>query len=210
MASWRDAAASILIPYDQHAHVHPQSEEFTEHAAWDFASTPADHYPLLLHYPYFDLYRKHVVKQADLVLAMHLRGDAFSDEQKRRNFDYYEAITVRDSSLSACTQAVLAAEVGHLDLAADYLAEAALMDLHDVEQNAKDGLHIASLAGAWLAVVAGFGGMRDGADRLVFRPQLAPGWARLRFAVRPRGQRLEVDIVLGKVTYTLHGDEAIE
>ena len=76
-----------------------------------------DQYPLLLHFPYFDLYRKQVVKQADLVLAMHLCGDAFTPEQKPRNFDYYEALTVRDSSLSACTQAVIAAEVGHLELA---------------------------------------------------------------------------------------------
>ena len=102
-----------------------------------------------------------MVKQADLVLAMQLRGDAFTAEQKARNFAYYEALTVRDSSLSACTQAVIAAEVGHLDLAYDYLAEAALMDLDDLEHNTRDGLHIASLAGAWIALVAGFGGMRD-------------------------------------------------
>ena len=95
--------------------------------------TPAEQYPLLLHFPYFDLYRKQVVKQADLVLAMHLRGEAFTAEQKARNFAYYEALTVRDSSLSACTQAVLAAEVGHLDLAYDYLGEAALMDLDDLD-----------------------------------------------------------------------------
>ena len=114
------------IPYDDALGVHPQAEEFTEHEVWDFARTAPEQYPLLLHFPYFDLYRKQVVKQADLVLAMHLRGDAFTAEQKARNFDYYEALTVRDSSLSACTQAVMAAEVGHLDLAYDYLGEAAL------------------------------------------------------------------------------------
>ena len=89
---------------------------------WDFDATTPDQYPLLLHFPYFDLYRKQVVKQADLVLALHLCGDAFTDEEKARNFDYYERLTVRDSSLSACTQAVIAAEVGHLELAYDYLA----------------------------------------------------------------------------------------
>src|SRR5205823_14868873 len=103
---------------------------------------------------------KQVVKQADLVLAMHMCGDAFSDEEKARNFAYYEPLTVRDSSLSASTQAVLAAEVGQLQLAYDYLSEAALMDLDDLEHNTRDGLHIASLAGAWTALVAGFGGMR--------------------------------------------------
>ena len=121
-AAWRDAAAAMMIPYDEALGVHPQSEGFTEHAVWDFAGTTPDQYPLLLHFPYFDLYRKQVVKQADLVLALHLRGDAFTPEEKARNFDYYEAITVRDSSLSACTQAVIAAEVGHLELAYDYFA----------------------------------------------------------------------------------------
>jgi len=87
---------------------------------WDFDATANNQYPLLLHFPYFNLYRKQVVKQADLVLAMHLRGDAFTAAQKARNFAYYEGLTVRDSSLSACTQAVLAAETGHLGLACDY------------------------------------------------------------------------------------------
>ncbi len=155
----------MYIPYDERLGVHPQHDGFTNYARWDFAATPPDHYPLLLHYPYFQLYRKQVVKQADVVLAMQLRGDAFTPEQKLRNFDYYEALTVRDSSLSACTQAVMAAEVGHLELAYDYLAEAAFMDLQDREHNTKDGLHIASLAGAWTALVGGFGGMRGRARR---------------------------------------------
>ena len=151
------------------------------HQRWDFEQTAAEQYPLLLHFPYFDLYRKQVVKQADLVLAMHVRGDAFSDEQKARNFDYYEQLTVRDSSLSACTQAVMAAEVGHLDLAYDYFAEAALMDLDDLEHNTRDGVHIASLAGAWIAAVAGLGGMRDHDGRLSFTPRLPGALSRLRF-----------------------------
>ena len=203
MASWRDAADDMVVPYDGHLRVHPQSEGFTDHAMWDFDHTPADHYPLLLHYPYFDLYRKQVVKQADLVLAMHLRGDAFSEDQKRRNFDYYEAITVRDSSLSACTQAVIAAEVGHLDLALDYTAEAALVDLRDLNHNTRDGLHMASLAGTWLALVAGFGGMRDHDGALTFAPRLPGGLTRLRFNLLFRGARLGVEVRPDSATYTV-------
>ncbi|HET6818699.1 MAG TPA: glycoside hydrolase family 65 protein [Mycobacteriales bacterium] len=202
-ASWRDAANDMVIPYDEHLQVHPQDESFTEHATWDFQATPADHYPLLLHYPYFDLYRKQVVKQADLVLAMQLCGDAFTPEQKRRNFDYYEALTVRDSSLSASTQAVIAAEVGHLDLALDYAAEAALVDLRDLKHNTRDGLHMASLAGAWSALVCGFGGTRDHSGRLTFAPRLPGGLSRLRFNLLYRGARLRVDIRPDKATYAL-------
>src|SRR5262249_58223655 len=142
-----------------------------------------EQYPLLLHFPYFDLYRKQVVKQADLVLALHVLGDAFTDEEKARDFAYYERLTVRDSSLSAGTQSVVAAEVGHLELAYDYFAEAALMDFADLEHNTRDGVHIASLAGAWTAAVAGFGGMRDHDGKLTFAPRLP---ARLeRLVVRP-------------------------
>ena len=172
-AAWRGAAAAMHLPYDDELGVHPQVEGFTRYQEWDFPGTPTEHYPLLLNYPYFDLYRKQVIKQADLVLAMHWRGDAFTDEQKARNFAYYERRTVRDSSLSACTQAVIAAEVGHLELAHDYLGEAALMDLHDIHDNTREGLHIAALAGAWLALVAGFGGMRDHDGRAVVRAAAA-------------------------------------
>ncbi len=202
-AGWRDAAARMMIPYDERLGVHPQHEGFTQHAVWDFEHTPPEHYPLLLNYPYFDLYRKQVVKQADLVLAMQLRGDAFTAEEKARNFAYYEPLTVRDSSLSACTQAVIAAEVGQLELAHDYLAEAALMDLRDVERNTRDGMHMASLAGAWLALVEGFGGMRAARGTLTFAPRLPGGISRMRFHLRYRERLIRVTVTGREATYEL-------
>ncbi|MGD0453067.1 MAG: glycoside hydrolase family 65 protein [Solirubrobacteraceae bacterium] len=218
-AGWRDAARAMLIPYDTALGVHPQAEAFTEHAIWDFDATAPEQYPLMLHFPYFELYRKQVVKQADLVLAMHLRGDAFSDEQKARNFAYYEQLTVRDSSLSASTQAVLAAEVGHLEPAYAYLSEAALMDLDDIEHNTRDGIHIASLAGTWIAVVAGLGGMRDHDGALSFAPRLPAALTRLAFHLSFGGRRLRVEVRHRQATYSLlegsplqiahHGEPAV-
>jgi alpha,alpha-trehalose phosphorylase len=208
-AEWRDAAAAIVIPYDEGRGVHQQAEGFTEHQLWDFAATEPDQYPLLLNFPYFDLYRKQVVKQADLVLALHVCGDSFTDEEKLRNFDYYERLTVRDSSLSACTQAVVAAEVGHLDLAYEYFREAALMDLDDLEHNTRDGVHIASLAGAWIAAVSGFGGMRDHGE-LSFKPQLPSALSRLVFRMMFRGRRLLVTVDHEHATYSLLGGEALK
>jgi alpha,alpha-trehalose phosphorylase len=205
-AAWRRAARDIVVPWDETLGVHPQSEGFTRHQTWDFAGTRADQYPLFLHFPYFDLYRKQVVKQADLVLALHWRGDAFSDEEKARDFAYYEALTVRDSSLSACTQAVIAAEVGHLELAYDYFREAALLDLDDFERNTRDGLHIASLAGVWIAAVAGFGGMRDHDGSLTFAPRLPAGLERLAFRLLFRGRRLKVEVTNAETIYALDGD----
>jgi alpha,alpha-trehalose phosphorylase len=209
-AAWRDAAHAMLIPYDRRLGVHPQAEGFTEHEPWDFKRTSADQYPLMLHFPYVDLYRKQVVKQADLVLALQLRGDAFSDEEKARDFAYYEQLTVRDSSLSACTQAVVAAEVGHLELAYDYFGEAALIDLDNLEHNTSDGLHIASLAGTWIVVVAGFGGMRDHDDALSFAPRLPERLTRIAFGLCFRGRRLRVEVEHGQACYTLRDGPPLE
>jgi alpha,alpha-trehalose phosphorylase len=192
--TWRAAADALRLPYDDALGVHAQSEDFTQHGEWDFAGTPPENYPLLLHYPYFELYRKQVVKQADLVLAMLLRGDAFSPEEKARNFAYYEARTVRDSSLSAAPQAIIAAEVGHLELAHDYWAEAAFIDIHNVHKNADDGVHIAAAASTWGVAVAGFGGMRDHSGGITFAPRLPPKLSRLCFRMMFNGRTLVVDI----------------
>jgi alpha,alpha-trehalose phosphorylase len=206
---WQRAAEAMFIPYDEERGLHPQDQDFLEHQPWDFEDTPPDKYPLLLHYPYFQLYRRQVIKQADLILAMHWRGDAFTAEQKHRNFDYYERLTVRDSSLSASTQSVLAAEVGHLELARDYLEEAAFMDLEDLAHNTKDGLHMASLAGAVLGAVAGFGGVRDYGGRLSFRPRLPNGIDRLRFSLELRGTVLRVQIGSDSTTFTLAQGDSV-
>ena len=210
-ASWRDAADDMFIPYDESLGVHPQAEEFTEHQVWDFEATPPESYPLLLHYPYFDLYRKQVIKQADLVMAMFLDGLAFTAEQKARNFAYYERLTVRDSSLSAAIQAVIAVEVGHMELAYDYFAEAALLDLDDLEHNTRDGVHIASLAGACIAAICGFGGMRDYTGALTFMPRLPEALTRIAFQLRVRKDNiLRVEVEPKHVTYTLVVGDPLE
>jgi alpha,alpha-trehalose phosphorylase len=209
-ASWRDAAEAMFIPYDEALGVHPQAEGFTRHQVWDFANTPADHYPLLLHYPYFNLYRKQVVKQPDLVLAMHLSGQNFTAEQKARNLEYYERLTVRDSSLSAGTQAVIAAEVGQLSLAYDYLGEAALMDLQDLENNTRDGVHIASLAGTWIALVSGFAGLRHYQGVVSFAPRLPEDITRLAFGIMIRGQQLRVEITHHRARYQADDGEPLK
>jgi alpha,alpha-trehalose phosphorylase len=200
-AAWRDAADAAHIPFDHELGVHPQCDGFTTFAEWDFSANAT--YPLLLHQPYVRLYPAQVLKQADLVLAMHWQSHAFTAEQKARNVDYYERRTTRDSSLSACTQAVMCAEVGHLELAHDYAYEAALIDLRDLHHNTRDGLHMASLAGSWTALVAGFGGLRDDEGVLSLDPHLPDGISRLRFRLRWNEFRLTVDVNHADVTYTV-------
>jgi alpha,alpha-trehalose phosphorylase len=210
-ASWRSASEAIFIPYDESLGVHPQAEGFTEHQEWDFNSTAAENYPLLLHYPYFDLYRKQVVKQADLVMALFYAGEYFTPEEKARNFAFYERLTVRDSSLSACIQAAMAAEVGHVELAYDYFGEAALLDLDDLQHNTRDGVHIASLAGACIAAIAGFGGLRDRDGKLSFEPRLPQALTRLAFNLRARKTtRLRIEVEPTQATYTLVTGEPLD
>ncbi len=202
-AAWRDAATAAHIPYNAELGVHEQCEGFTSLPEWNFEASKGQ-YPLLMSAPYFEIYRRQVIKQSDLVMAMFWFGDQFTAEQKAHNVDYYERRNVRDSSLSACIQAVLAAETGHLELAHDYAYEAALIDLRDIHHNSRDGLHMASLAGAWIALVSGFGGLRDYGSELTFNPQLPDGITRLSFGLRWRGARLRVEVKHDEVTYTLH------
>jgi len=200
---WLAAADAVAVPHTADG-MPEQFRDSTLAERWDFeASAERNEYPLLLHRPYFDIYRKQVVKQADLILAMHWCGDSFTLAEKAKAFDYYEQLTVRDSSLSACTQAVLAAEVGHLELAHDYVREAAFMDLQDLEHNTRDGVHVASLAGAWLGLVCGFGGMRDHDGLLSFAPRLPPAIGRLEFTVRWRGSKVRVRTAGNRVCYSI-------
>jgi alpha,alpha-trehalose phosphorylase len=210
VTAWRAAADSMVVPYDETLGVTAQSEGFTRYRRWDFASTRPDQFPLLLHFPYYSLYSSQVVKQADLVFALYTCGDSFDADQKARDFEYYEPITVRDSSLSASIQAIVAAEIGHLDLAYDYFRETALIDLRDSGGNTASGVHLASLAGSWLVAVAGFGGLRDHGDTLAFAPRLPPRLTRLSFRIVYRGRRLRVDLHQGQTRYELLRGEALE
>jgi alpha,alpha-trehalose phosphorylase len=129
--------------------------------------------------------------------------DSFTPEQKAQNFAYYERVTVRDSSLSPGTLAVMAAETGHLDLAYDYLCESAQMDLADLEHNVRDGIHLAALASSWTAIVQGLGGMRTHNGKLSFAPRLPSAVSGLRFRVLWRGRSIHLEIGHGEALYTL-------
>jgi len=208
--AWLRAAENMYVPYDEKLKIIPQDDGFLEREPWDFRNTPPDHYPLLLFYHPLNIYRKQVIKQADVVLAMFLLGDVFSPEAKKRNFDFYDPLTTGDSSLSSCVEAIIAAQVGDMDKAIRYGMAALLMDLADVGGNVKDGCHIASMGGTWMVLAYGFGGMRDNDGTLSFRPRRAPqDNAILRFPLTYRGQMLEVEIGIDKVEYSLREGECL-
>jgi alpha,alpha-trehalose phosphorylase len=200
---WSRAAALMHVPRHEELGIVLQDEHFLERKPWDFDATPPDHYPLLLHHHPLELYRHQVIKQTDVVLATYLVGDHFTPEEKRRTFDYYDPLTTGDSTLSACIQSVIASEVGYPDAALEYFVHACAVDLADAHGNTADGIHIASCGGTWLALVAGFGGLRESDGQISFHPRLPADWERLRFRVQVRGQVIEVDMTRRHTTYRL-------
>jgi alpha,alpha-trehalose phosphorylase len=208
--AWRRAAESMYVPYDEKLKIIPQDDDFLDREPWDFQNTPPDHYPLLLFYHPLNIYRKQVVKQADVVLAIFLLGHAFSLEEKQRNFAFYDHLTTGDSSLSSCIEAIIAAQIGDIDKAFRYGMAALLMDLADVGGNVKDGCHIASMGGTWMMLAYGFGGMRDDDGTLSFWPRRAPEEnAILRFPLTYRGQMVDVEIGPQTVQYSLREGERL-
>jgi alpha,alpha-trehalose phosphorylase len=206
-AIWRRAAERMYIPYDQHAGVHLQDDHFLDQAPWDFAGTPADKYPLLLHYHPLVIYRHQVIKQTDVVFATVLLPERFTAEERRRIFEYYDPLTTGDSSLSECIQAIAAADVGKYRSAEEYLVDAVALDIADTAGNLRDGVHVASAGGSWMAVVYGFARYRWRTGD--FAPMLPTRARRLRIPLQIQGSMLDLDINENEVTYTLRSGQPL-
>ncbi len=200
---WDSAADCMFVPFDDELGINPQDSEFLELEPWDWETTPPGNFPLLLHYHPLVIYRHQVLKQADVVLAMFLRAERFPVEQKRRNFDFYDPITTGDSSLSACVQAIVAAEVGYEELALDYFTRALYLDLSDSHGNTADGVHVANAGGVWAGVVHGFAGMVEQGNHIEFTPRLPSGWDGVSFHLRRHGSRFRVDLDPDGLTLTV-------
>jgi alpha,alpha-trehalose phosphorylase len=200
---WDAAADAMFIPFDEELGINPQDSEFLELEPWDWETTPPEDFPLLLNYHPLVIYRHQVLKQADVVLAMFLRSERFPVEQKRRNFDFYDPITTGDSSLSACVQAVVAAEVGYEELALEYFTRALYLDLCDSHGNTNDGVHVANAGGVWAGIVNGFAGMVEQGNYVEFTPRLPSAWESVSFRLRRHGSTLLVELDPHGVTLTV-------
>ncbi|MCP2636532.1 glycoside hydrolase family 65 protein [Microbacterium sp. HD4P20] len=203
---WERAAEAMHIPFSTALGIHPQDHVFLEREIWDLENTPPDKRPLLLHFHPLVIYRYQVLKQADVVLALFLQGNHFSDEDKLADFEYYDLLTTGDSTLSAVVQSILAAEVGYQNLALEYFRQSIFVDLADLHHNAADGVHVASAGGVWTALVSGFGGMRDHFGELSFDPRLPVSWPSLEYVLHWHGTRLEVTITRDQLQVRAEAD----
>jgi alpha,alpha-trehalose phosphorylase len=203
---WRLAADAMYIPHDMDLGITPQDDDFLNKQPWDFEGVPSTKYPLLLHFHPLVIYRFQVLKQADVVLADFLLGEEFSDDLKRANFDYYDPITTGDSSLSACMQSIMAAQIGYADKAMQHFLHALFMDLADLAGNTTDGVHMASAGGMWLALTHGFLGMRRHGEILRFDPRLPEEWSHLTVNLAHRGRQLRIVLDHDGFTFELEGE----
>ncbi|SDY56202.1 Trehalose and maltose hydrolase (possible phosphorylase) [Geodermatophilus africanus] len=201
-SAWRSAADAVHVPWDEGLRVHPMNANFTTYRELPFEDE-RDSYPVQEHQHYATFYRRQVLKQADLVQALWWCRDEFTAEEVARDLAYYEARTVRDSSLSAAVQAVVCAQAQHPDLALRYLREAALVDLRDVRGDTPNGLHLAAVGGTWLAFVAGLGGLREDHEDLELAPLLPSSLSRTAYHVTWRGSLLRVETTREGTTVTL-------
>ncbi|MFQ5346766.1 MAG: glycoside hydrolase family 65 protein [Rhodothalassiaceae bacterium] len=203
VASWRRAAGAMFVPYDAARGLHPQDERFFHLAPWDFERMPPGRGPLLLRCHPLLLYRHQIAKQADLVLALFLREEAFDSAARARDLAYYETVTVHDSTLSAPIFSIVASRLGEVEKAYGYFRDAARVDLFDLHGNSAHGLHLAALGGTWMAVVFGFAGMRPAGERLDFAPRLPAAWEGLSLRLAYRGRRLAIQVGAGETEYRL-------
>lgn len=205
---WNEAAQRIYFPYHEDKKLYLQDDSFLDKKPWDFENTPIEKYPLLLNFHPLVIYRHQVCKQADLVLALFLLGNRFTDEEKRINYDYYEKITTHDSSLSPCIFSVMASEIGYHQKAYDYFMKTARTDLDDLHGNTANGVHSANMAGAWMCIINGFAGLRAFDGTLQFNPYLPSDWEKYHFKVYHNSCLIDVTVNKEGIRYELlEGDE---
>ncbi|WP_329741294.1 beta-phosphoglucomutase [Dyella sp. A6] len=201
---WRRAADAMYLPVDEQLGIFPQDDAFLEKPRLpESLRSDTQHNPLLLRLHPLTIYRYQVCKQADVLQAFVLAGADIDLASKRRNFDYYEGVTVHDSTLSASTFGIVAAEVGYDYKAWHYFQDALRVDLDDSHGNTAHGVHLAAMGGSWLGLVWGFGGFRNVDGTPTFAPSLPTAWRGYRFGLQWRGRQIRVTVTSGGVEYRL-------
>lgn len=203
-AYWERIVENMYFPYDEKRQVYPLDDGFMMRKPWDDSRIPVEKRHLLYenYHPLF-IYRQRMSKQADAILGMYLHSNLFTKEELKRNYDFYQEVTLHHSSLSTCIFGILASEIGYQEEAYEYFSQSARMDLDDYHNNFYAGIHAANMAGTWLAIVNGFAGIRTNAGMLAFHPFVPKGWKGYTFRIQYRGSVLEADMTKEACRFTL-------
>ena len=205
-AHWQDIVDRMYYPEDKDLGIFVQHDTFLDKDLRPASSIPADQRPLNQHWSWDKILRSPFIKQADVLQGIYFLNDRFTREQKEANFDFYEPMTVHESSLSASIHAILAAELGKEEKAVELYARTARLDLDDYNNDTEDGLHITSMSGGWLAIVQGFAGMRYTVGHLSFKPFVPKGWTHYSFTLNYRGRLIAVDVADETTLKLVSGD----
>jgi maltose phosphorylase len=191
---WAAMAAKMRIPRDERTGILEQHAGYFDLPHVDLQHLPADQIPIYENWAYVKIFRYDMVKQPDTLMLMYFFSQDFTLEEKRANYEFYEARTIHESSLSPSLHAILAVELGKLDDAYTFFTYGARMDLDNYNRNTDQGLHVTSAAGVWASMVFGYGGMRTDGEILILQPALPAQWRSYRFRVHYRGALLEVRV----------------
>lgn len=207
---WQRIIDHMYFPYDEARQVYPLDDGFMMRRPWDESRIPKEKRAWLYenYHPLF-IMRHRMSKQADAILGMYLHSHLFTKEEIRRNYDFYQEVTLHHSSLSTCIFGIVASDIGYDDEAYRYFSQSARMDLDDYHHNFYAGIHGANMAGTWQAVVNGFAGLRCQETRLRFSPSLPSEWESYSFKLRYKRALLRIGVSRGQAEFTLEEGEKI-
>lgn len=194
LKQWQNITAKVYLPTDEEKGIVLQQEGYLDKEQGLAAELPLEERPINQHWSWDRILRSCFIKQADVLQGFYFFEDHFSEEELKRNFEFYEPRTVHESSLSPCVHVVQAAKLNKMDKAYEMYLRTSRLDLDDYNREVHEGLHITSMAGTWLSVVEGFGGMRVKNGQLHFNPRLPEHWQTLSFKINFRNSVLQIDL----------------
>lgn len=202
---WSDIVNNMYLPTDEKFGIILQNDGYLDKEPLTVADLPADQRPINQHWSWDRILRSPFIKQADVVQGLYVFEDELNIETIQRNFDFYEARCVHESSLSPCIHSVVASKIGNEEKAYELYLRTARLDLDDYNKEAKDGLHITSMSGSWLAIVKGFAGMRVAPNEISFNPYIPKNWKSYSFSITYRNATITISV--SKSTILLHLSE---
>lgn len=210
LAEMKEVAANIYFPYSEELGIYLQQDGFLDKDLTPVSELAKEERPINQKWSWDRILRSAYIKQADTLQAFYYFEDQFSKEQLEKHFDFYEPLTVHESSLSPCVHSIQAATLGRMEQAYTFYLRTSRLDLDDYNKEVHEGLHITSMAGTWMSIVEGFGGMRVKNDALYFEPRLPEQWEGFSFKINFRNQILKVIVNKGETTFELEGTEPLE
>ncbi|SEL11386.1 maltose phosphorylase [Carnobacterium iners] len=209
IAQWLEIIVKMYYPYDKELDVFVQHDTFLDKDLRPVSALSKENLPINQNWSWDKILRSCFIKQADVLQGIYYLGDTFTIEEKERNFDFYEPMTVHESSLSPSIHAILAAELGKKEIAVAFYAQTARLDLDNYNNDTEDGLHITSMSGGWLTIVQGFAGMRTAQETLSFKPFCPGNWDGYNFMIKYRSRLLHITVTKKDVTVKLSEGEAL-